>query len=223
MLVMVAMMSHVDPLTVAASTAHNVTIIVNSPYVADAQVYVSGTFNNWNPTATPMQPFGYSYSGYSGQWITTIAMTEGQHQFKFTLGSNNTYEKGANFQEIANRVVTVDSIDLTIMETVANYNGLVNIEVTVPSDTHQKGMRVFIAANTKAWFPTSYMMFPKDGSGNVWQTKTLLNSDTTLQYKYNLGTWDKVEKTHNGADIANRIACYDGSTVIKNDNVKEWN
>lgn len=222
MMVVLMMVSVISP-AFAASAVRNVTFIVNSPYVADAQVYISGTFNNWNPTATPLQPYGYSYSGYSGQWTVTVPMTEGQHQFKFTLGSNGTYEKGANFEEIANRKITVGSSDMKSEQTVANYNGLVNIEVAVPADTYQKGNRVFLATSNKAWSATSYMMFPKQDGSNVWTTKLLVKSGTTIQYKYTLGSWTKVEKAADGKDITNRSVSFSGATVSKKDTVAKWN
>lgn len=219
-LVIMMMVSLISPAFAASPAVHNVTIIVNSPYVADAQVYVAGDFNGWNATATPLSPYGYSYSGYSGQWTVTIPMTQGKHQFKFSLGTTNTFEKGNSFEEISNRVIDVGTNDMNTTQTVANYNGVVNLEVSVPSDTLTKGYRVFVASSNKAWSATSYMMFPKDGSNNVWYTKALVKSGTTIQYKYTVGTWSSVEKTLSGKDVANRNASL---SIVKKDTVAKWN
>jgi hypothetical protein len=43
-------------------------------------VAVAGTFNAWDPSATPLAP-----GGAPGVWITTVALPIGQHQYAFVL------------------------------------------------------------------------------------------------------------------------------------------
>jgi hypothetical protein len=43
------------------------------------QVFVSGDFNGWSPSSTPMRQHG------DGRWETTVAVAPGQHQYKFIV------------------------------------------------------------------------------------------------------------------------------------------
>ncbi|HNO78151.1 MAG TPA: glycogen-binding domain-containing protein [Phycisphaerae bacterium] len=42
-------------------------------------VFVAGTFNDWDPKATPMKQSG------DGKWIARIDLASGRHEFKFIV------------------------------------------------------------------------------------------------------------------------------------------
>ncbi len=42
-------------------------------------VFVAGTFNAWNPTATPLKSNG------SGKWETTLRLSPGKYQYRFIV------------------------------------------------------------------------------------------------------------------------------------------
>jgi 1,4-alpha-glucan branching enzyme len=45
-----------------------------------SQVFVVGTFNNWNPTATPMKD-----NPGSGHCKATLSLPAGRHEYKFVV------------------------------------------------------------------------------------------------------------------------------------------
>jgi 1,4-alpha-glucan branching enzyme len=67
----------------------------------DAQVYIAGDFQNWDPGATPMKRVDAT------TWTITLPFEEGvEAQFKFTRGSWLAVEKGQGCEEIENRTFT---------------------------------------------------------------------------------------------------------------------
>jgi glycosidase len=75
------------------------TVPPNTP--PDAQVYIAGDFQNWDPGATPMKRVDAT------TWIITLPFEEGvEAQFKFTRGSWLAVEKGQGCEEIENRTFT---------------------------------------------------------------------------------------------------------------------
>jgi glycosidase len=67
----------------------------------DASVYMGGSFNGWNPAGTLMARTDLLAT-------VTLEIYEGDHlEYKYTMGNWETVEKGAECEEISNRVVTV--------------------------------------------------------------------------------------------------------------------
>ena len=80
-----------------------------------AEVYVAGTFNDWNPKAT-----GYRLNKDGDAYTITIpSVRAGIVEFKFTLGSWESVETDAEGRDVANRTFTVDG------STAATYTGAV--------------------------------------------------------------------------------------------------
>ncbi len=67
----------------------------NTP--AGLVIYVAGSFNNWNPAATPMLDDG------NGNYTYTIAESTGVVEYKFTRGSWATVEGNASGKYLPNR------------------------------------------------------------------------------------------------------------------------
>ena len=60
-----------------------------SCHAPDAQaVFVAGTFNDWNPTATPMT------RGTNGTWTAALPLAAGHHEFKFVVDGEWCCEPG---------------------------------------------------------------------------------------------------------------------------------
>jgi hypothetical protein len=94
----------------------NVTLPDTTP--ADDDIYISGSFNGWDPAGTLMSRDGL---------FATVSLTldEGAHiEYKYTLGSWTYVEKDAACNEIENRTATiifgVDGI-MTLDDTVLNW------------------------------------------------------------------------------------------------------
>jgi len=81
-----------------------VTFLVEVPTYTpvDAQLYIAGSFNNWNP-ADP----NYRFSKEGDIFKITIELV-GKIEYKITRGSWETVEKGSKGEEIPNRVLEVD-------------------------------------------------------------------------------------------------------------------
>ncbi|OGV81136.1 MAG: hypothetical protein A3K18_09315 [Lentisphaerae bacterium RIFOXYA12_64_32] len=45
-----------------------------------SQVFVAGTFNNWNPTASPLKD-----NPDSGHYKATLSLPRGKHEYKFVV------------------------------------------------------------------------------------------------------------------------------------------
>ena len=89
-----------------------VTFIIDSlpAYTPPADlIYIAGNFNNWNPGDTA---FVLSKNDDQKWFITSDPAPEGtQIQFKFTRGSWETVEKGAQGEELVNRLFTFGNGD----------------------------------------------------------------------------------------------------------------
>ncbi len=95
----------------------NVTIPDVTP--AGSTVYIAGSFQGWDPTATQMSPLDASH------WTITLELAEGAKlEYKYTLGSWETVEKDPACGEIPNRTLTVyygPGGTMTQADTVANW------------------------------------------------------------------------------------------------------
>jgi hypothetical protein len=93
-------------------------------------IYISGTFNRWDP--------GISQTGVDGsdlnlpmtsaggnKWQITLPFTAGETiEYKYTRGSWDNVEKGSQGEEIPNRMINVPSINFTQMDAVANWRDI---------------------------------------------------------------------------------------------------
>lgn len=46
------------------------------------KVFIAGTFNDWNPTATPMRQQG------DGKWTAVLKLKPGRYEYKFVVDGN---------------------------------------------------------------------------------------------------------------------------------------
>lgn len=80
----------------------------------DAQFFVAGNFNSWNPADS-----GFVFSSSENSWVKEINnLPAGIYEFKFTRGSWGNVEVNANGSDIENRLVKLSS-DTTIIYSVA--------------------------------------------------------------------------------------------------------
>lgn len=88
-------------------------IPANTP--AGAVIYVAGSFNGWDPSATPMMADG------AGNYTYTIAESAGTVEYKFTRGSWPTVEGNAEGKYLPNRKFTFTGTPQTISVTVLTW------------------------------------------------------------------------------------------------------
>ena len=123
----------------------------------DASIYIAGNFNTWNPSDDTYKFVKNS----SGLPELTLNLSVGtQIEFKFTLGSWDSVEKGASGEEISNRQYTIADND-TIYFTIENWASIEN------SDNHTFADNV-IVLNDSFYMPQLdrhrriWLYFPKD-------------------------------------------------------------
>jgi hypothetical protein len=111
-----------------ASVTHNFAIIVPQVVVNvttpattpdNANVHIVGAFNDWDPGQTTYRLTKVDDNLYR----IALDWTAGT-EYKFTLGSWERVEKGAECEEVDNRIFTASENPQTIDVTIANWRGL---------------------------------------------------------------------------------------------------
>jgi 1,4-alpha-glucan branching enzyme len=64
------------------------TIRLNAP--GAHQVFLAGSFNDWNPSSLPMQKIK------DGEWSIDVPLSSGHHEFKFIVDGQWCCDVGAN-------------------------------------------------------------------------------------------------------------------------------
>ena len=59
------------------------------------EVYLAGSFNQWDPAATPM------LRGDQGEWTVTMPLAAGRYEYKFIVDGSWTDDPGA-MEKVAN-------------------------------------------------------------------------------------------------------------------------
>ena len=92
----------------------------NTP--TNAEIYISGSFDTWSGGSND-----YKLTNDNGSYSISLDQRTGTIEFKFTMGSWNTVEKGASGGEISNRKYTFggngDTADVKILNWAATENG----------------------------------------------------------------------------------------------------
>lgn len=99
---------------VHAQAQYNITFHLKtlpSYHLANAPVFITGDFNNWNP--------GDSAFGFANN-LLTIQLPKGTYEYKFTGGTWQTTEAGEEGKAVENRKLDVKS-DTTIVITIMNW------------------------------------------------------------------------------------------------------
>ena len=115
---------------IASSASAQLTIRLTSatPVPAERTVHIAGSFNAWNPSATPL------IADSSGRWSLTLPTdVRGNIEFKFTLGSWATVETTALGADVANRSFTIpNSGPATLDVTVAGWHDSTSSAASAP-------------------------------------------------------------------------------------------
>ncbi len=107
---------------------------------ADAKIFMAGNFNSWNPGDTSF----ILHPNSDGNPEIVLSYSPGtQIEYKFTLGSWQTVEKGPNGEEISNRQYTFPSTEDTVLITIYNWAGVDNQQVP-----HTTAENVFVLTDS---------------------------------------------------------------------------
>ncbi len=107
----------------AVQVTFNATLPASTPPIGDptADIYMGGSFNGWDPAGTLMSRTGDYLATYTTTFLEGDAL-----QYKYTRGSWDYVEKGADCEEVSNRsFVVVWGTDgtMAINDTVLNWRG----------------------------------------------------------------------------------------------------
>jgi len=216
----------------------NVTVPVNTD-ASGATVYLAGTLSALGNGQADWAANGIALTRVDAtHWKTTInATSSATLAYKFTLGGSwSDDEVTASCGNVANRSLTVNNTTANV--TVANWAGPATcgsaqavINVTVPSSTPSNAV-VYLSGNFSTlgtgmssandWVANEIPM-TKTGT-NTWTLNVSAVSGTTLQYKFDLGTWDNTEETSSCGALANRTFYFNGSgsSYTANNTVTAW-
>lgn len=105
-------------LSLITQAQYNIRLVVTSVATkTNDDIYVSGSFNNWNPKDEnyKLKPFGGSRKG-----VVIKDVAAGNYAFKFTRGSFQQVECMADGRDIADRVIEVNN-DVVLECTIAGW------------------------------------------------------------------------------------------------------
>lgn len=103
----------------------------------------------------------------------------------------------------------------------SNNDGVVSWSVVVPEDT-PKESELYIAGNIPAlgrWRPDEVRL--QRNEDGRYTAKLRLPIGTELEYKFTLGSWERVEKSSRGTEIPNRRWKVDGDALIEVE-IQSW-
>lgn len=106
----------ISALVEAQVTLKITSIPSNTP--SGAAIYVAGSFNNWDPSATTMTPDGM------GNFVYTVPEGTGTAEYKFSRGSWNTVEGIANGQYLPNRTFSFTGNPQTLNLSIQSWEDL---------------------------------------------------------------------------------------------------
>jgi hypothetical protein len=104
--------------SIAGFSQHTAEFLIRSlpqPASSDGNLYIAGSFNNWNPHAENFR-FG---KDVNGTYFLTVKLPDGVYEFKITRGSWDNVECEKGGADIQNRFLKLSSdttINLTIEE-----------------------------------------------------------------------------------------------------------
>ena len=187
----------------------NVTFSVEVP--ADTKhVYIAGSFNNWNET----DPIEMAKDIETGKFTVVIELEVGQEvKYKYLNGKDWEHvEKGADGEEIGNRLLTPDAETTTVNDVVATWNlpdvvlgdpVTFKIIVTVPETTGDN--EVHLISNLDEWSATKAHLLTKNEVTGKYEIELTHPENTVFKFKFVLNaSWDRVEVDANGNDITDR-------------------
>jgi len=210
------------------SITFRVTLPSNTP---EGPVYIVGSFNEWIPGAPEYKMVRSDNTAV----ITLNLPTDSTVEYKYTRGDWGKVEKGETGEEISNRKVEVKQESLVVEDVVASWADVApEIKTEVPTGTPAEvSFTVHLPWNTPA-NDDIYIT----GTFNDWttgDTKTILERHGDLatitiaakvgdriEYKYNRGSWDTVEKDKEGNEIPNRVLVVDAKTILREDTIESW-
>lgn len=147
------------------------TVDMSEATVSDDGVHIAGSFQGWDPAATPLTDLG------NGVYGITLAIEVGEHEFKFINGNDWPFEEvvpdacRANLSGNTNRRIVVDGADTDVEYAVCfescaacgDYAVLFRVDMSLEEEVAPQG--VHVAGEFQGWNPGANRLFDEDEDG----------------------------------------------------------
>ncbi len=197
----------------------------NTPKNAD--IYIVGSFNDWNPSDSIYRLTRQSDGSYY------IRMPfRADFDFKFTRGSWESVEGSFSGEARDDRIFRMEfSESDTLYESIVSWEDLptqtrgtfdtiVFVIDKIPSKT-PKDASIYVVGNFNDWHPGSPKYRAERLKDGTYQIKIPVWFDT-LEYKFTRGDWESVEGRNNGRAIRNRMLVYNPNEKEINITINSW-
>lgn len=171
-----------------------------------AQIYVTGSFNNWNPGDSK---YLMVYNSEAAVYEVDLPMGFGNIQYKFTRGDWTTVETNPCGGELENRQLSYSSGDLK-RDTIQGWNDLEpeNCEKVVlvinrlPQNTPLQD-NIYFAGEINGW-QCDLVRYRFQRLNDSTFTLTIPRNSDRMVYKITRGTWETAELNENGTEQMQR-------------------
>lgn len=171
-----------------------------------AQIFVAGSFNNWNP-GDPNYLMEWDES--SKTYSVNLPIGFGKVDYKFTRGDWTTVETDACGGELANRTLNYSEVEFETDSIVGwkdlepeNCERITLIIQRLPSNT-PKGSVIYLGGDVNGWQCNNERYQFKYTKDSLLLLTVPRNSDK-LVYKITRGTWESTELNESGTDQMQR-------------------
>ncbi len=188
-----------------------------------AQIFVAGSFNNWNPGDSK---YLMTYDDETKEYYVDLPIGFGNVYYKFTRGDWTTAETDACGGERVNRKLKYSDGDLRV-DTIVGWQdlepencGRVTLIIDkLPSNTPLYS-KIYLGGNINGWqCNNERFLFKKLGSGKL--ALTVPRNSDRLVFKITRGTWGTAELDENGSEQLQREILFgQKDTVFLN--VNSW-
>jgi hypothetical protein len=179
-------------------------------------LYLAGSFNNWNPG---QQKYRFK-KNKNGTYFLTMRDAWRSFDYKVTRGNWRTQETDDHGMEMPNRYLEYTGKD-TIKIKISNWLDLPRFDQQevvivlnkVPDNTPGDGY-IYIAGNFNQWNPGNpdYIL-NKNLKGEYYIT--IPRYDDRIEFKFSLGSWENQELDKNGNTIPNRVYIFGYADTLR--------
>lgn len=207
-------------------TDEEVTLIINQlPKTTpqDANIYIAGNFNNWNPGRLRY----ILKQDNQGRYYINLSRKRGSFEFKFTRGSweSEAVDKyGTPLSAFKYQYSDFDTIIL--QEPIENWKDIptnsqqefITIALSKLPDNTPQDAHIYLAPDFNGWFPSDKDLLFNLKNGNAYLTIPIKGK--RMEYKITRGGWESVETNAFGEDIENRILNFGFADTVYLDVIK---
>lgn len=159
---------------------------MNQQAVAAEGVHIAGSFQGWDPAATPMED-----PDTDGIWTVTLSLEQNQvYEYKFVNGNvwgtdeSVPPECAQNNNRYVEVVESDIQLDTVCFASCGPCSGVFNVTFRVDmSQQTEAAEGVHIAGSFQGWDPSATLMDDSDGD-HVWEITLELGGNSSYQYKF---------------------------------------